>query len=146
MANSHPIFGVGFRAYEAAYGDFDSSRGEFGSERAVHSVWFGVLGELGYVGLALYGLIFLLAIRNCRRALGLPQTGRDARELKAYAVAIEGGIVAFVVGGSFLSYQYFEMPWHWVGLTIALAGICEKLTREQAGSASTPIQARRSDS
>src|SRR6266404_7765172 len=130
MANAHPTFGVGFRTYEAAYDDFDSSNGWFGSQRAVHSVWFGVLAELGYIGLALYGFIFLLAFRNCRRVQRLPQVGREARELKAYAIALEGGLVAFVVGGSFLSYQYFEMPWHWVGLTIALARVSESLTRQ----------------
>jgi probable O-glycosylation ligase (exosortase A-associated) len=144
MANAHPIFGVGLRAYEAAYDDFDSSNGWFGSGRAVHSIWFGVLGELGYIGFGLYGLIFFQAIRNCRRVQRLPDTGRDVRELKAYAIAIEGGLVAFVVGGTFLSNQYFEMPWHWVGLTIVLAGLSEKLSRGGAPLASTPIQAPRS--
>jgi putative inorganic carbon (hco3(-)) transporter len=140
MANAHPIFGVGFRAYEAAYDDFDSSHGWFGTKRAVHSVWFGVLAELGYVGLALYGLIFFLAIRNCRRIQQLPQVGREARELKIYAIALEAGLVAFVVGGSFLSFQYFEMPWHWVGLTIALSGVSKKLARPGTELASAPVK------
>jgi probable O-glycosylation ligase (exosortase A-associated) len=141
MANAHPISGVGFRAYEPAYDTFDSSRGLFGSARAVHSVWFGVLAELGYPGLALYGLIFLLGIRNCRRVQRLPDAGPDSSELKVYAGALEGSLVAFMIGGAFLATQYTEMPWHCVGMTIALTRVGEKLARtERRRAATSPIQ------
>ena len=40
--------------------------------------------------------------------------------LGAYAGALETGLVAFIVGGSFVSFQYCEMLWHFFGLSIAL--------------------------
>ena len=44
MAAANPILGVGFDGYEASFNSYDTSKGEFGADRAVHSTWFGVHG------------------------------------------------------------------------------------------------------
>ena len=51
MANDRPLVGVGHRGYERSYNRYDFSKGSYGTDRAVHSSWFGVLAELGYPGL-----------------------------------------------------------------------------------------------
>ena len=50
----------------------------------------------------------------------MAQRGEISGPLGAYAVAFEAAIAAFVVGGSFVSFQYCEMLWHYFALTIAL--------------------------
>jgi hypothetical protein len=43
--------------------------------------------------------------------------------LKQYAVAIETTLLAAAVGGTFLSFQYVEMLWHFFGISIAMEQI-----------------------
>jgi putative inorganic carbon (HCO3(-)) transporter len=120
MANAHPLTGVGFSGYNAAYNDYDLSDGQYGTGRSVHSVYYGILAELGYVGLCLYVVILLNAFRTCnqvrRIALGNPALSDFGKS----AIALKSSLTAFVVGGSFVPLQYNEMFWHWVGLSIVL--------------------------
>jgi probable O-glycosylation ligase (exosortase A-associated) len=121
MANTHPLLGVGHNAYNAAYDTFDLSQGEYGSGRSVHSSWFGVLAELGYVGMVLYAAILWGAFRRCQRVRRQAARGLVPVELEKSAMALEGALTVFVVGGSFVPFQYNEMLWHVIGLTIVLA-------------------------
>lgn len=47
----------------------------------------------------------------------------DMADLLPYATAIEMGLVVFAVGGAFVIFQYTEMLWHFLGLSIALGRI-----------------------
>ena len=42
---------------------------------------------------------------------------------------IEGGLVAFAVGGTFLPFQYTEMLWHVLALSMALDAIARKVLK-----------------
>ncbi len=120
MANDRPLTGVGHSGYMPAYNRYDSSEGRFGTGRAVHSAWFGVLAELGYPGLLLFILIIVGSLRSCRRVRLAARRGEITPALGAYAVGFETSLVAFMVGGSFVSFHYCEMLWHYFALTIAL--------------------------
>jgi probable O-glycosylation ligase (exosortase A-associated) len=120
MANDRPLVGVGHSGYQSAYNQYDWTEGRFSTNRAVHSAWFGVLAELGYPGLVLFVLIVFNAMRACRRVRLAAKRGEIDGPLGAYAVGLESSLVAFIVGGSFVSFQYSEMLWHYFALTVAL--------------------------
>jgi len=120
MANDRPFIGVGHRGYERAYNQYDWTDGQYKTNRAVHSAWFGVLGDLGYPGLILFVLIVVTSLLSCRRVRLAARRGEVPDELGRYAIAFETAIVAFMIGGSFVSFQYCEMLWHYFALTIAL--------------------------
>jgi putative inorganic carbon (HCO3(-)) transporter len=120
MANDRPLTGVGHRGYERAYNRYDWTDGQYLTNRAVHSAWFGVLGDLGYPGLLLFILIVFGSLRSCRRVRLSAKRGEIPEELGRYAIAFETAVVAFMVGGSFVSFHYSEMLWHYFALTIAL--------------------------
>lgn len=120
MANDRPLTGVGHRGYEPAYNRYDWTEGQFLTNRAVHSAWFGVLADLGYPGLLLFILIVFGSLRSCRHVRLAAARGEIPDELGRYAIAFETAIVAFMVGGSFVSFHYIEMLWHFFALTIAL--------------------------
>jgi putative inorganic carbon (HCO3(-)) transporter len=133
MMDSKPLTGVGFNVYREAYESYDFSHGTlgFGTYRQTHSAWFGIGAELGYPGLAL--LIAMLAqgmwtaFKIRRFARGKPQYGN----LRAYGNAMEISLIVYCVGATFLSAQYLEMIWHFIGLSIALHGILLKVTASE---------------
>lgn len=120
MAAHHPLLGVGHSGYEPAYNRYDDSEGTYGTNRAVHSAWFGVLAELGVPGLLLFITIVLSSFLACRRVRLQARRGQIPAPLGAYAIALESSLIAFIVGGSFVSFQYCEMLWHFFALTTAL--------------------------
>lgn len=120
MAGDRPLVGVGHAGYQRAYNAYDWTQGQFLTNRAVHSAWFGVLAELGYPGFIMFVALVVLSWRSCRRVRRAARRGDIPGPLGPYAVALEASLVAFVVGGSFVQFQYSEMLWHYFALTIAL--------------------------
>ena len=125
MADANPLFGIGFNAFNKAYNQYDFLRGGWGRSRSVHSSWFGILAELGYVGIVLYVTILMLAVGACQRVARLAKKGEVPAELYFYAVALQMGLVVAIIGGSFVPWQYCEMLWHFIGLSMGLRAIAE---------------------
>lgn len=126
MANDRPLLGVGHNGFPRAYNHYDWSEGRFKTNRAVHSAWFGVLAELGYPGLFLFIMIIVLSLRACRRVRKSAQRGEIPGPLGPYAIGLESSLVAFIVGGSFVSFHYCEMLWHFFALAMALEAVAVK--------------------
>jgi len=123
MANDRPFVGVGHNGYPRAYNQYDWTDGQYLTNRAVHSAWFGVLGELGYPGLFLFVTLVWTSLRACRRVRQSAQRGEIPGRLGNYAIGLESSLLAFVVGGSFVSFHYSEMLWHFFALTMALESV-----------------------
>jgi probable O-glycosylation ligase (exosortase A-associated) len=133
MAMARPFVGVGVNGFQTSYNRYDSLHGAFGRGRAVHSVWFGLLGELGLPGLSLFLLNLGLALWLARKIrAGAAAIGGELAELVPYANAIEMSLVAYAVAGSFLSAQYIEIYWHMIGFSIALSVIASEPLAEAA--------------
>ena len=115
MALSDPLTGIGMQNFPLSYFFFTDDWQ--GKAVAAHSMWFEVLGENGFVGLALF--IALMSVT----AGTLLQAGRrlDAVGGSAFArtmaVSLVAGFCGLVVSGSFLSQAY---GWP-VGITLALS-------------------------
>jgi probable O-glycosylation ligase (exosortase A-associated) len=123
MAESAPLLGVGFNSFKAAYDDYDFSNGYYGDERTAHSTWFGVMGELGYVGLVLFVAILISSLLSCWRLERITSDHPDVALLKPFAFALQGSFFALIVGGTFLHTQSQEMLWHLFGLSMAMQRI-----------------------
>ena len=136
MARDEPIFGVGYNGFPVAYDLYDPTAAEFGVARGVHSMWMGVLSELGFVGLGLFAAQLWLAWRACQLSSRLAKVGRIRTELGHFAGALQVGFVVCAVGGSFVNFQYVEMLWHFVGLSMALQAINQAAVTETASAGS----------
>jgi probable O-glycosylation ligase (exosortase A-associated) len=123
MAADHPFTGVGFNAYNRAYDAYDSSRGAFGEERAVHSSWFGALAEMGYPGLVCLVAAVVLGLWNAQRVMRVARRTPALGNLLPYALAVQASLIVYCVGGTFINTQYSEMMWHLLALSIALRNI-----------------------
>jgi probable O-glycosylation ligase (exosortase A-associated) len=89
-----------------------------------HSIYFQMIGEQGFVGLALYLTLIgacVMSLRRLRRVVrGLPQL----QWITAYANGLEGGFYAYLVSGAFLGLAYFDLFYQLVACTIILRILC----------------------
>jgi len=139
MAADRPLTGVGHNAFVAAFDQYDFSDGAFGKGRSVHSSWFGLLAELGYPGLLLATSSFLMAWLACRRIRRVKSTADDVVKLKEYANALEAGLMVILTGGTFVIFQYNELLWHVIGLTIALHRLTVAAEAKEAVRVPAPV-------
>jgi putative inorganic carbon (HCO3(-)) transporter len=120
MAAAKPLFGVGFSTYPRSFDTYNTSKFYAEQERSVHSIWFGVLAEMGYPGFALFVTIWGVSVWSAMRVRRAAKRDPTRFDFRAYATALESSLVVFAVGGSFLPAQYTEMPWHFFSLCTAL--------------------------
>ncbi len=127
MAESQPIFGVGHSNYSRAYNDYDTSLGQYGESRAVHSSWFGTLAELGVVGLLLFVSIMVLTLRAGGATRRMMRDSPDRSMLYQAGIMLETSMLVFCVGGTFVTMQYNEMVWHFIGIGMTLEALRQQV-------------------
>lgn len=117
LAREHPVVGGGFRVFVRHI--VDPLRGRW---LEAHNIYFEVLGEHGYVGLAL----FVTLLAGCHRTLGrVAARTRDRPEyLWAHdlALMLQLSVLAYAVGGMFLSIAFHPMLYDFTALGVVLQG------------------------
>jgi putative inorganic carbon (HCO3(-)) transporter len=99
-----------------------------------HSIYFQLLGDQGYVGLAIFMLLMtscfwtLLRVRHIAR--GIPSGGW----LVNFSLMLEVSLLAFMITGAFLGVVYLDAIYEMIGLTIILKMLCNKERREAHAS------------
>lgn len=85
-----------------------------------HSIYFSVLSNHGWPGLAFFlGILFLVWRRLSRlHAAGDPPG--DAFRPALLARMLQVSLVAYFSGGAFLSLAYFDLPWHLIAIVLIL--------------------------
>ena len=133
VALHRPLLGGGFlvdRSYSmwAQYGPAGATR------RAVHSIYFRVLGEQGFPGLILFLAMLVVSWRSCSRVR--KRTRQLPEEKWAFDLAsmLQVSLVAFMTAGAFLPMTYFDLAYQ----VMALCAILELHVRR---SASKPAEA-----
>lgn len=110
IALANPLTGGGFRvAYLQDVAD--SHLAEPRQARAAHSIYFEILGSMGFVGLALFVSILLLAFRN---AAWIRRHARDQSGLQwagDLAAMAQISLLAYAIAGAALSLEFWEAPW-----------------------------------
>jgi probable O-glycosylation ligase (exosortase A-associated) len=85
-----------------------------------HSIYFHVLGDHGFIGLALF-LIFWFVTYRCANSIR-----RDTENIPALHWArdlsrmIQVGLVGYFVGGAFLSLAYWDVPYFVMVLLVSI--------------------------
>ena len=117
-ANAHLFTGGGFETFRL-------------HDRDVHSAYFEILGEHGYVAFTLWiSLLFgtLLALQRVSR---LSCQVSDFSWLPPYAKAVQVSLVGYAVGGVFLGAAYWDIFYHLVSLCVIMKVLLNKGIQEQ---------------
>ena len=138
LAKARPIVGGGFEVYGDDALFFRYSPGATKS-RSFHSNYFEVMGEHGFVGLALYlalgAAAFLTGTWVSRRTRNHPDLGW-ARDL---AVMTQVSLVGYAVGGVFLNKAYFDLYYHLVTILVLTRVLVARELAERAKEVTSPI-------
>ena len=124
MAQKYPVTGVGSGHFSVALGT-EFRPPEFGNENlpwlTAHSMYFLVIGELGIPGIFCLMAILLGNYRRLgqlrKRARGRP--GPDAKAFDQLFLMLNASLVAFCIGGAFLSVAYYPHIFVLSGLIVA---------------------------
>ncbi|MGL6177028.1 MAG: O-antigen ligase family protein [Vibrionaceae bacterium] len=130
MAMDHPFAGVGLNNYYLNY--FYHTPYWDGVNHAVHSTWFGVMAETGFIGLAvfllMYGVLFFSVRKSAKAVLQAPHI--YSATTRALIEGLWSSVIAFLVSGTFLT-QGFTWPLY---ILIAFAASVSRYVAKQNAS------------
>lgn len=125
MALHNPFSGVGINNFYFNYYYYSSHWD--GLNHAVHSTWFGVLAETGFLGLVAFisAMVLLLktSLRSLNRIEGHLQQVNPA--IHAVAQALFTGLVGTIVSATFLTQGFTWPIYILAGLVVAIAQWCD---------------------
>ena len=129
MALENPLPGVGLDNFVANY--FAYSSHWDGMNHAVHSTWFGILGETGFLGLGVFITLLTSIITNLQKSLAKVTKMRLSGApldpvIQPYLFALMAGLASFMVSGTFLT-QGFTWPFY---ILMSLSGALMKYINE----------------
>ena len=117
LANDRPLVGGGFEPYTPrVFGMYAPDPLDI---HAAHSIYFQILGEHGYVGLALF---LFLGIASWIMAGQLVKASRERADsvwAGDLARAIQVSFVGYAVGGAFVNMAYWDMVYYEIILLTA---------------------------
>jgi len=93
---------------------------KFRQPRAAHSIWFQLLGQHGFIVLGLFLMMLALTMVHLQRLKRATQNQLDAKWIHNYASALQIGLTAYLVCGTFLSLAYFDLMYLYVAATAIL--------------------------
>lgn len=94
--------------------------------RAMHSIYFQMLGEHGFLGLALFLLFWILVWRDASWIITQSRGQKELRWASDLARMIQVSLVGYFVGGAFLSLAYYDVPYNLVVALVLTRGLIEK--------------------
>ncbi len=121
LLRDHPL-GTGIYGYETLspiYLDEAFLSSEYGKvARAVHSIWFQGLSEIGWLGFAAFMMVLYSLYQHLRRAKKILIQNHQYRQYYLL-IALEGGMLGFLISSSFIN-MFRSQILYWM----LLFGIC----------------------
>jgi len=102
---------------------------------AAHSIYFSVLADHGWIGLIMYLGIYASAWLQITFVAARAKRHPELRWMEDLGRMLKVSLVAYLVGGAFLSLSYFDLPWHLVAISCIMAAIQKRHFAEAARAA-----------
>lgn len=141
MATARPLTGVGldnFLSNYYAYSGFWD-----GKNHAVHSTWFGVLGETGFPGIITFIGMVIVTIASALKASRRLDRLDAHPAAQAMGRALTAGLVGFCVSGTFLTQGFTWPIYIQLALTVAISRYAKGLSQAANQTESQPAKAFR---
>ncbi|BEU03699.1 membrane protein [Agarivorans sp. OAG1] len=121
MALYNPITGVGIDNFYANYYFFSSHWD--GKNHAVHSTWFGVLAETGFVGFIVFCVLLFKVCRLAHQNLQTLAQHATSKHAGLFSCAegVFAGMLGTIVSGTFLTQGFTWPIYIFTALVVAIA-------------------------
>lgn len=138
LVMDYPITGGGFDVFtdEAVFPNFvpPSLRGALYSKvhhlHSSHSIYFGMLGEQGFVGLGLFLLLLLSCFMSMRSLRKTAKRRPELEWVEPYTHMFEVTLLAYMVNGATLGRAYFDFFYQIVALVIIIKILAARQLQE----------------
>lgn len=117
-AANHNFFGVGFDSWSPI--TFAQYAPNPLDVHAAHSIYFSVLADHGWLGLIMFLLIYYLSWKKLKGVIKYTEGLAGMENVNFLARMLQVSLIAYLVGGAFLSLSYFDLPWHIISFVIIL--------------------------
>lgn len=124
LVMDRPLVGGGFESFSAVM--FARYAPEPLNVHSAHSIYFQVLGEHGFVGLAIFLLLGLLLWRSCSSIVKEVGTTAEILWLADLARMVQVSLVGFSVSGAFLGLAYFDLFYHLMAIVVVMKYMCKQ--------------------
>ena len=104
------FFGGGFEIYNATLYALYAPNPD--SVLVAHSIYFQVLGEHGFVGLALFLALWILVWWQAGKLRKSGRARPETRWVAELGAMCQVSLIGYAVGGAFLSLAYFDLPYN----------------------------------
>jgi putative inorganic carbon (hco3(-)) transporter len=138
IALDHPVTGGGFHAvqdfvvwqqYASVFDRLSFVPTDYPdtlAPHAAHSIYFQVLGDLGFFGLSVFLAILISAWRNAAAVVRAASNRKEWRWASDLATNLQYTLVAYMVSGAALSMAYFDFMY----IIFALLVVLRRMLRE----------------
>lgn len=116
LALDRPILGGGFETFQPEL--FAKYAPDPTNWHDAHSIYFEVLGEHGFVGLALFLCLGMFLYFSCSWIARNSHNDPDVGELEHLARMIQVSLVGYGVSGAFLGLAYFDLYYNMMVLVV----------------------------
>lgn len=107
----------------------------------VHSVYFEMMGEHGFIGFGLFVLLLLFTWQRGSSIIRRAKNNPDLRWESDLASMVQVSLIGYAVSGAFLGLSYFDYYYHLVAITVILYGLTNQQLK--ASPALSPAVAMR---
>jgi probable O-glycosylation ligase (exosortase A-associated) len=137
VALDYPVLGGGFRVFPqpeiwARY----APDWTFKTYNA-HSVYFQILGEHGFTGLALFATLVVFLFVSLRSVSRMARRRPGVGWAADYAAMVQASLIGFLASGIFLNLAYFDLFYFLVAVAIVLRRL---VTGPEAATVSAPAR------
>jgi len=102
--------------------------------RAFHSSYFEVLGEHGFIGLAVFGCLIFLTIRFLNQSSSDPPKSEEGVWIAGLASATRQSLLVYLVGSFFIGIAFQPFMYYLIATAICLRELAWRGHRSVAGS------------
>lgn len=135
---AHP-FGGGFDCFLIDRIEYPDGHAAFG--HAFESSYFQILGEQGWVGIALFLGVLLWTMfglrRLTRRTRGIPHLAWCAD----MSEAVQAGLVVFMTAGAFVDIAFQPELWYFIAMSVSLREYVRRVERQTATTTGWRVRA-----
>jgi probable O-glycosylation ligase (exosortase A-associated) len=102
----------------------------------VHSIYFEVLGEHGFVGLGFFLLLALFTWQSCNQIKKAVKSAPDLPWMADLAAMVQVSLVAYLAAGAFLGMAYFDYYYNLILIVVVAKAMLRKAGVLRAGALS----------